>query len=85
MSGPKLPPSLDLRVRSAVARQVRIPPDELTGDLRLVHDLGVTREREAALLSAMGEALDAVFPDDFLDGLETYGELASAVRVSLRS
>jgi hypothetical protein len=29
------------------------------------------------------EALDVRFPDDFLDGVQTYGDLASAVRISL--
>jgi acyl carrier protein len=29
------------------------------------------------------EELDVRFPDDFLDGVVTYGDLTSAVRISL--
>jgi acyl carrier protein len=73
----------DLTVRAVVARQLRMPPDNLTGELVLASDLGVDDDSALALLSAMGEALDARFPDDFLDGLRTYGDLTTAVRVSL--
>jgi hypothetical protein len=76
-------PHLDLMVRTVVARQLRLPPDNLTGDLDLRHDLGVNEEAECALLSAMGQALDVAFPDDFLDGVHTYAELTTAVQVSL--
>ena len=76
-------PHLDLMVRTVVARQVRVPPDNLTGELHLRHDLGVSQEEEFALLSAMGEALDVSFPDDFLDGVHTYADLTTAVKVSL--
>ena len=31
----------------------------------------------------LGEALDVRFPDDFLEGVHTYGDLTNAVRVSL--
>lgn len=75
-------PQLDLMVRRVVARQLRLPPDDLTEDLDL-HDLGVTEDCGSELLSAMGEALDATFPDDFLDGVHTYADLTTAVRVSL--
>jgi acyl carrier protein len=76
-------PQLDLMVRTVVARQLRLPPDDLTGELNLQHDLGVNEDRGYELLSAMGEALDVSFPDDFLDGLHTYADLTTAVRVSL--
>ena len=76
-------PHLDLMVRTVVARQLRLPPDGLTGDLNLRHDLGVGEDDGDALLSAMGEALDVSFPDDFLDGVHTYADLTTAVRVSL--
>ncbi len=76
-------PQLDLMVRTVVARQLRLPPDDLTGELSLQHDLGVNEDRGYKLLSAMGEALDVSFPDDFLDGVHTYADLTTAVRVSL--
>jgi acyl carrier protein len=76
-------PQLDVMVRAAVARQLRLPPDNLTGDLDLRNDLGVGQDEELALLSAMGEALDVSFPDDFLDGVHTYADLTTAVKVSL--
>ena len=76
-------PQLDLMVRAVVARQVQFPADDLTGELDLRDDLGVGEDDEYALLSAMGEALDVSFPDDFLDGVHTYAELTTAVRGSL--
>ena len=75
--------SLDSTVRAVVARQLRVPPDELTVDLDLAADLGVDDHAAMVLLEAVEEALDVRFPDDFLDGVHTYGDLATAVRVSL--
>jgi acyl carrier protein len=76
-------PQLDVAVRAVVARQLRVPPDDLAEDLHLERDLGVTAHDAPQLLSAMGEALDATFPDDFLDGVHTYGDLTTAVKISL--
>jgi acyl carrier protein len=76
-------PQLDLAVRTVVARQLSVPADDLTSGLRLHDDLGVTAEHAPRLLSAMGEALDVRFPDDFLEGVHTYGDLTSAVKLSL--
>jgi acyl carrier protein len=73
----------DLVVRATVARQLSLPPDDVTGDLDLRGDLGVTDEQVALLLTAMGDALDVRFPDDFFDGVQTFSQLAAAVRVSL--
>jgi acyl carrier protein len=72
-------PQMDQTVRSVVARQLRLPPDDLTEDL----DLAVTEQDERELICAMGEALDVSFPDDLLDGVQTYADLRSVVRVSL--
>jgi acyl carrier protein len=72
-------PQVDLTVRAVVARQLRLPPDDLTEDL----DLTVTEQDERELICAMGEALDVSFPDDLLDGVHTYADLTSVVRVSL--
>lgn len=78
-------PTLDLMVRAVVARQLRLPPDDLTGELDLEADLGVTGDRGRELICAMGEALDVSFPDDLLDGVHTYSDLTTVVRVSLGS
>ena len=75
-------PSIDLTVRAVVARQLSLPPDDVTADLDL-NDAVTDEGRAAALLSEMGRALDVRFPDDFLDGLHTYADLTSAVRVSV--
>ena len=73
----------DTAVRSVVARQLRVPPDDLTGDLDLSKDLGLDDHAALLLISAVGERLDVHFPDDFLDGVHTYGELTSAVRAAV--
>ncbi len=79
-------PTLDLMVRTVVAQQLRLPPDNLTGELDLEIDLGVTEDQgRHALIYAMGEALDVTFPDDLLDGVQTYDDLTTVVRVSLGS
>ncbi len=78
-------PTLDLMVRAVVANQLRLPPDNLTGDLDLEVDLGMTEDRGRELICAMGAALDVSFPDDLLDGVQTYSDLTTVVRVSLGS
>ena len=70
-------------VRAVVARQLRVSPDDLTRDLHLTQDLGLDDAAALDVLCAVEEALDVRFPDDFLDGVHTYGDLASAVRISL--
>ncbi len=74
---------LDSTVRAVVARQLRVPADDLTNEQTLTLDLDEASRPQ--LLTAMGEALDATFPDDFLDGVATIDDLTSAVRVSLRA
>jgi hypothetical protein len=71
---------LDSAVRAVVARQLRVPAD---AELPVV--LNLDESARPQLLTAMGEALDATFPDDFLDGVTTVADLTSAVRVSLRA
>lgn len=76
-------PDLDLTVRSVVAQQLRVPADDLTAELRLQVDLGVTEDGGRRLICAMGQALDVSFPDDLLEGVQTYADLTTVVRVSL--
>jgi len=76
-------PQLDLMVRAVVAQKLQVPQDFLTADLDLRGHLGAGEDDEYALLSAMGQALDVSFPDDFLDGVRTYSDLTTAVQVSL--
>ncbi|MFI7587608.1 acyl carrier protein [Spongisporangium articulatum] len=75
-------PTMDLMVRAVVARQLQVPPDDVTADLDL-YECMIDDEQAVALLAEMGRALDVRFPDDFLDGLHTYADLTTAVRVSL--
>lgn len=74
---------LDSAVRAVVAQQLRVPADDLSNEQPLQLDLDEAARPQ--LLTAMGEALDATFPDDFLDGVTTIEDLTSAVRVSLRA
>lgn len=76
-------PDLDNSLRHAIARQLRVPPDDLTVDRDLV-TLGLDDDDTAVgLLEAVEDLLDVRFPDDFLDGVETYGQLTSAVRIAI--
>jgi acyl carrier protein len=70
---------LDATVRGAVTRRLDVPPERLTVQTPL-KDLGLDDETGLAVLIDVEDALDVRFPDDFLDGLRTYGDLTSAVR-----
>ena len=74
---------LDDAVRAAVARQLKIAPDRLTVDTDLT-SLGLDDDATAfGVIEAVEDVLDVRFPDDFLDGLQTYGQLTSAVRIAV--
>ncbi len=73
---------LDGTVRSVVAAQLDVAPDRLTGDVPL-DDLGLDDDLALVLLCAVEDALDVRFPDDFFDGVHTYGQLTTAVRVAV--
>ena len=76
-------PDIDDSLRLTIARQLRVPPDDLTVDRDLV-TLGVDDDGTAVgLLEAVEDLLDVRFPDDFLDGVETYGQFTSAVRIAI--
>lgn len=76
--------SLETTVRTAVASHLQVVPDELTADLELAA-LGLDDDEAAfAVIAAMEQVLDVRFPDDFLDGVYTLGQLSSAVRVAIR-
>lgn len=74
---------LDVILREAIARQLRVSPEELTVDLDL-ESVGLDDDATAiGVLEAVEDILDVRFPDDFLDGLRTYGQLTSAVRIAV--
>lgn len=75
-------PDVEDTVRSVVAEQLDVPEDSLTSDLDLA-DLGVDDEKALALIVAVEEVLEVRFPDDFLDGVQTYGDFASAIRIAV--
>jgi acyl carrier protein len=70
---------LDATVRGAVTRRLDVPPELLTVQTPL-QELGLDDETGLDVLIDVEDALDVRFPDDFLDGLRTYGDLTSAVR-----
>jgi acyl carrier protein len=70
---------LDATVRGAVTRRLDVPPERLTVQTPL-EELGLDDETAFAVLVDVEDALDVRFPDDFLEGLHTYGDLTSAVR-----
>jgi hypothetical protein len=76
-------PGLDVSLRDTVARQLCVLPHELTLDVDL-DSFGLDDDETAVgLLEAVEHLLDVRFPDDFLDGLRTYGEFHSAVRIAV--
>lgn len=74
---------IDDAVRTAVVRLLQVPPDTLTRDTDLEDDLGLDEDSAFAVVSAVGDVLEVRFPDDFCDGLQTYGELTAAIRVAI--
>ncbi len=70
---------LEATIRGAVTRLLAVPDDRLTVQTPLV-DLGIDDETGLEVLVVVEDALDVRFPDDFLEGLHTYGDLTSAVR-----
>jgi acyl carrier protein len=70
---------LEATVRGAVTRLLDVPEDRLTVQTPLV-ELGIDEETGLDVLVVVEDALDVRFPDDFLEGLHTYGDLTSAVR-----
>jgi hypothetical protein len=74
---------LDTLLRHAIAHRLQVSPDELTGETDL-GALGLDDEGTATgVLEAVEAALDVRFPDDFLDGLHTYGQFTSAIRIAV--
>jgi len=76
-------PRLEDTLRSVIAAQLAVPPDSLTVD-RQLDDLGLDDDLALQVLQAVENELDVRFPDDFFDGLQTYGEFSHAVRVAVR-
>ncbi len=70
---------LEATVRIAVTRLFDISDERLTVQTPLV-DLGIDEDTGVDVLVQVEDALDVRFPDDFLEGLHTYGDLTSAVR-----
>jgi acyl carrier protein len=70
---------LDTTVRGAVTRLLDVPPERLTVQT-VLEEIGMDDETGLAVLIDVENALDVRFPDDFLEGLHTYGDLTSAVR-----
>lgn len=76
-------PDLDVTLRTAIARQLRVSPEQLTRDSDL-ESLGLDDDATAiGVLEAVEDVLEVRFPDDFLDGLHTFGQFTSAVRVAV--
>lgn len=73
---------LDATVRRVVADALRVPPARLTPDSDL-DELGLDDASALGVLVGVEDALDMRFPDDFLLGVRTYGELTRAVRMAV--
>jgi acyl carrier protein len=75
---------LDDAVRHVVAERLHVAPERLTLDSDL-DDLGLDDAAAVSVLTGVEDVLEVRFPDDFFDGLRTYGDLTAAVRVAVGS
>jgi acyl carrier protein len=73
---------LDLTIRAAVAPALAFPPESLTPDVDLLAELG-DDDRAISMIVAVEDAFDVRLPDDFLDGIVTYGDFTRAVRLAV--
>lgn len=73
---------IDETLRTVIARHLDVPPTELTTESSL-EELGLDDDLASLMLGAVGDELELRFPDDFLDGLDTYGKLHSAVLMAV--
>ena len=74
---------LDAVVRDVVCDRLGVGPEQLTVDCDLTA-LGLADEdTSTSVLVGVEDVLDVRFPDDFLDGVRTYGDLTTAVRVAV--
>ena len=73
---------LDPAIREAVATALARPSDELTAETDLLADFS-DDARALSLIVSVEDALDVRLPDDFLDGITTFGDFARAVRLAV--
>jgi acyl carrier protein len=73
---------LEDTLRAVVARRLQISPETLSGGTDL-DSLGIDDETALAVLVDVEDILDIRFPDDFFDGVHTYGDLSTAIRVAV--
>ncbi len=73
---------IDDTLRAVVARHLDVPPAELSTDSSL-EQLSLDDEAAALILGAVGDELEMRFPDDFLEGLDTYGKFHDAVLLAV--
>jgi acyl carrier protein len=75
---------LDATVRTVLARHLDLPPDQLTAEVDL-HAAGMDDAIALEVLEDVEDELEIRFPDDFFDGVTTYADLTTAVRVAVGS
>jgi acyl carrier protein len=74
---------LEAALRAIIAEHLHVIPERLTHDTQL-DDLGLDDDATAlGVIEAVEDVLEVRFPDDFLDGVYTYGDLSTAMRVAV--
>ncbi len=73
----------EITVRDVTASTLAVRPERLHRNASLVADLRLDERSAAELIDAIEDAFEARFPDDFLEGIDTYGQFTSAVRLAL--
>lgn len=73
---------LDAAIRTAVSEALARPSEALTPDTDLLHELG-DDDLALSMMLAVEDAFDVRLPDDFLDGISTYGDFTRAVRLAV--
>ncbi len=72
-------PELESRVRTLVASHLDLDPGRLTDEARLGDDLCVDSLTAVEMAMVLEDEFEISLPEDVLAGMQTYGDLVSAV------
>jgi acyl carrier protein len=71
------------KIRRILCEQCALTDDEITGNARLVHDLGLDSVDEMEVIMSCQEAFGLEMPDDEVQEIETFQQLVAYVEKKL--